>query len=209
MFSGSPRVSVPAGEEVWSDFVSFATSNEEDLAITLYSKGPSAMGTAHGLGRQTTYLADGDLVSAETLPARDNPPTSYYWLNAIDVSSQTQRRVVVAFGDSITDGFNSTLDENHRYPNYLSQLLTRAAAPEPMSVVNAGISGNRVLNDVVGPSGVSRFEHDALEPTGVRDVVLLLGINDIGIPFFSNSQDVRSERRSARPSTLGSEPTPT
>src|SRR5262245_59869274 len=108
------------------------------------------MGTAHSLGRQTTYIGPGDMVDAATLPAPENPPISYYWLNAIDVTGERQRRVVAAFGDSITDGFNSTLDANHRYPNYLSRLLTSASAAEPFSVVNAGISGNRVLNEVVG-----------------------------------------------------------
>jgi lysophospholipase L1-like esterase len=196
-FSGSARVTVPVGQEVWSDFVTFSTSNEEALAVTLYSAGPSAMGTAHSLGRQTTYISGGDAMNEATLPSQQNPPTSYYWLNAIEVSGQRQRRVLVAFGDSITDGFNSTLDANHRYPNYLSTLLTSASAPEPFSVVNAGISGNRVLNDIVGPSGVSRFAHDALEPLGVQDVVILLGVNDIGIPFFLGAQDVSAEQITA------------
>jgi lysophospholipase L1-like esterase len=190
-------VTVPVGQEVWSDFVDFSTRDEQDLAITLYSAGPSAMGTAHSLGRQTTYIAAGDAVDAATLPAQANPPTSYYWLNAVEVSAERQRRVVVAFGDSITDGFNSTLDANHRYPNYLSALLTSASAPEPFSVVNAGISGNRVLNDIVGPSGVSRYAHDALQPLGVQDVVILLGINDVGIPFFLGSQDVSADQITA------------
>jgi lysophospholipase L1-like esterase len=191
-FAGSPSVTVAAGEEVWSDFIDFETDNEEDLAITLFSAGASPMGTAHTLGRQTTYIADGDAVSAESLPTPEMPPTSYFWLNAIDVSGEPDPRVVVTFGDSITDGFNSTLDENRRYPNVLSRLL--ASAPEPYSVVNAGISGNRVLNDIIGPSGVSRFERDALEPTGARDVVILLGINDIGLGAFIPEQDVSAEQ---------------
>jgi hypothetical protein len=151
-FSGSARVTVPVGQEVWSDFVTFSTSNEETLAVTLYSAGPSAMGTHTAwAGRRRTSPAETPW-TRPTLPSQQNPPTSYYWLNAIEVSGQRQRRVLVAFGDSITDGFNSTLDANHRYPNYLSTLLTSASAPEPFSVVNAGISGNRVLNDIVGPA---------------------------------------------------------
>ncbi|MEO8182485.1 MAG: SGNH/GDSL hydrolase family protein [Deltaproteobacteria bacterium] len=193
-FAGSARVTVAVGQEVWSDFVDLSTRNEQDLAVTVYSAGPSAMGTSHSLGRQTTYITAGDAVDAATLPTPESPPTSYYWLNAIEVSGERQRRVVVAFGDSITDGFNSTLDANHRYPNYLSALLTGASAPEPFSVVNAGISGNRVLNDIVGPSGVSRFAHDALQPLGVRDVVILLGINDFGIPVFLGAQDVSAQQ---------------
>jgi lysophospholipase L1-like esterase len=105
----------------------------------------------------------------------------------------TERRVIVTFGDSITDGFNSTPNANTRYPNYLFERLTAASAPGSFSVVNAGISGNRVLNDVIGPSGISRFERDVLGQTGVTDVVILLGINDIGFSGIVPDQEVPVE----------------
>jgi len=193
-FGGSPSVTVAAGEERWSDYVAFAVDAEAILAVTAYASGVAPIDTVHSLGQQTAYVAPGDAVSAGTFPAiaEDPPRTFYSWLSGIDAESATAKRVIVAFGDSITDGFNSTVDENRRYPNYLSARLTAGGAP--ISVVNSGISGNRVLNDVIGPSGVSRFERDALEQTAVSDVVILLGINDTGFSGFVPEQAVSAEQ---------------
>lgn len=193
-FDGSPSVSLDAGAERWSDFVPFVADAESSVAITLYVSGVAPIGTVHSLGQQTAYVASGNAVEAEPFPAieEDPPRLSYYWLTGVDAESATARRVVVTFGDSITDGFGSTLDENRRYPNYLSQQLTAGGAP--ISVVNAGISGNRVLRDVIGPAGQSRFERDALGQTAVSDVVILLGINDIGFSGFAPDQAASAEQ---------------
>jgi lysophospholipase L1-like esterase len=101
--------------------------------------------------------------------------------------------VVVAFGDSITDGLGSTIDANRRYPNFLSRRLNATEGIGPYSTVNAGISGNRVLRDGRGPSGLSRFSRDALGQTGVTDIILLLGINDIGVSGRLPEQDASAE----------------
>jgi lysophospholipase L1-like esterase len=191
-FGGSPRVTLAAGQEIWSDFAPFDVEPETDAAVTFHVAGSAPFATVHSLGQQTAYIADGDAVAAATLPT-DDTRQSYYWLSGVDMASSVDRRVIVAFGDSITDGYNSTPDTNQRYPNVLSARMTEVTDQGPYSVVNAGISGNRVLNDVLGPSGVSRFERDVLGQSGVSDVVILLGINDIGFSGFVPAQDVSAE----------------
>jgi lysophospholipase L1-like esterase len=201
-FGGQPSVTLAAGEERWSDFVPFAVDAEQSVAVTAYVVGVAPIATVHSLGQQTVYVAAGDAVRAESLPPHpvEALRLSYHWLTGIDAQSSTARRVIVAFGDSITDGYNSSVDANTRYPNFLSRQLTDGN--EPYSVVNAGISGNRVLNDVVGPSGVSRFQRDALGQTGANDLVILLGINDIGLSSLPQGPAVSAEQISDGLSTL-------
>jgi lysophospholipase L1-like esterase len=190
-FGGVPTVTIAPGEELWSDYVPFPLAAESDIAVSVYvASAPRA--TEHSLGQQATMVADGNAVDAATVPT-DGMLTSYEWLTGIDLRGPVARRVIVAFGDSITDGFASTVGANHRYPNFLSARATAADAPAPFSVVNAGISGNRILHDVIGPAGAGRFARDVLEQTGVTDVIILLGINDIGFSGFAPDQEVSAE----------------
>jgi lysophospholipase L1-like esterase len=193
-FGGAPSVSLAAGEERWSDYVPFVVDAEEIVAVTAHASGVAPIATVHSLGQQTAFVASGDAVSAGSFPAiaEDPPRTFYSWLTGLDAESAAARRVIVTFGDSITDGFGSTVDANRRYPNFLSEQLTAGNAQ--VSVVNAGISGNRVLNDVIGPSGASRFERDVLGQTAVSDVVILIGINDIGFSGFAPDQVASAEQ---------------
>jgi lysophospholipase L1-like esterase len=194
-FGGAASVTIAPGEERWSDYVRFPVSAESDVAVSVFVGGSAPLSTLHSLGQQTAYIAAGDALAAATLPD-DDTLTSYQWLTGVDVRGSSSRqvpRVIVAFGDSITDGFASTPDANHRYPNFLSARATAADAPAAFSVVNAGISGNRVLHDVVGPAGVGRYTRDVLGQTGVSDVIILLGINDIGFSGFAPDQEVSAE----------------
>jgi lysophospholipase L1-like esterase len=191
LFDGVPEATLAPGEERWSDVITFAVSNEANVTVSMYvASAPVA--TTHSLAQQTSYVTPGDVVSAPTVPLED-VRQSYYWLSRIDVLGANAPRVIVAFGDSITDGFASTPDTNSRYPNFLSARLTSLADPVGFSVVNAGISGNRVLTDVIGPSGVSRFTRDVLGLSGATDVIILLGINDIGFGGFAPEQEVSAE----------------
>jgi lysophospholipase L1-like esterase len=196
LFDGNPSVTIAAGSEAWSDFAPLAVPPNSDLAVSIYLAEETAVHTVHSLARQTAYVAPGNAVSAATLPGAETRPL-YYWISGIEATSPGSHRVLVAFGDSITDGFNSTIDAARRYPNYLSRDLLGDPATSSYSVVNSGISGNRVLNDVVGPSGASRFGRDVLGQTGVTDVIILLGINDIGFSAFSPDQDVSAEQITA------------
>ena len=139
------------------------------------------------------------------MPSGSTTTLGFFWLAGVDVSASRQTGAIVAFGDSITDGLGSTIDANRRYPNFLSRRLNAQQGSTPYSTVNAGISGNRVLRDGRGPSGLSRFSRDALGQTGVSDVIILLGINDIGVSGRLPEQDASAEAITGGLATLVAE----
>ena len=196
-FGGKQAVTIPAGEEAWSDVVAATLPSNIDVAVTLYIAGKMQIGTYHQLGVQQTYVASGNVAGAATLTPITPNPTSYYWINGVDVQNTTARGTIVAFGDSITDGFNSTIDGSKRYPNDLSSRVLANAGSAGYSVVNAGISGNRILHDVFGPKAIDRFERDALLSTGASHVIVLIGINDIGFSNLIPSEVVTSDQITA------------
>jgi lysophospholipase L1-like esterase len=194
---GQQAFSVPAGTEAWSDPVPLSTSANANLAVSVYVSAATPAATYHALGRQTTYIVDGNQLAAPTITGAETRQ-NYFWVNGIDVYSQRDANVLVPFGDSITDGFNSTVDANRRYPNVLARRFSADASAKPVSVVNAGISGNRVLTDTSGPKGVDRFERDVLGQSGVTHTIILLGINDIGFcGLFGAAQCVTADQITA------------
>ena len=182
-FAGQPSVTLAAGEERLSDPVALPVQALGDVAVTMYFAQPTTVTTLHTLGRQTAYIAQGQQLAAANLVAdKAAQRQSYYGLTAVQVASSDAPRVVVAFGDSITDGYNATVDGAKRYPNQLDERL-KASGAARTSVVNAGISGNRWLRDVTGPNGNGRFERDVLRVPGVTHTIILLGINDLRSAF--------------------------
>ncbi|MFD1831792.1 MULTISPECIES: SGNH/GDSL hydrolase family protein [Streptomyces] len=184
-FGDRAEVVIPAGSAVTSDAVRLNVPAAADLLVTLYTPTGSGPVTHHSHARQTSYLARGDH-AADTDGAAYTEQTTYWrYVTAVDVWTDEAEGTVVAFGDSITDGITSSLGANRRWTDYLAdRLRTERGAPR-YSVVNQGISGNRILLDSSpdspgnGPSGLSRLERDALSRTGVQVVVVQLGINDI------------------------------
>ncbi|CAN7452368.1 SGNH/GDSL hydrolase family protein [Rhizobacter sp. LjRoot28] len=188
--NGLARITLAPGTELWSDTVALPVSAQSLLAVSIQASGAAPFGTQHTLARQTAYVVPGALASATTFPYPQFLG-SYHWLAGVDVIAQGRPPVLVAFGDSITDGYAASADQSRRYPDVLDDRLK--AAGLRMSVVNAGISGNRWLNDVIGPSGESRFVRDVLEVSGVTHAVVLLGVNDIGFAQFAPDQAVSAE----------------
>jgi lysophospholipase L1-like esterase len=191
-FGGSSSVTLAVGEERYSDDIALNLPAQSNLAITMYFAGTQVLQTVHGLGMQLAYLGSGNQASAADVPAAittsfRNP---YFGITAVESSLTSNPKVVVAFGDSITDGFNSTVDAAKRYPNLLDDRLK--AAGFNTSVVNAGISGNRWMFDGTGPYGNGRFTRDVLDVAGVTHTIILLGINDIGLSSIlaANGQSV-------------------
>ncbi|MFD5966134.1 SGNH/GDSL hydrolase family protein [Streptomyces sp. NPDC060311] len=187
-FGGSARVIIPAGGQVVSDVARIAIPYGANVLVTTYSPLPSGPVTYHPMARQTSYLADGDRTADVTGVAYTTPTPYWRYLTALDVLSHEADGTVVAFGDSITDGLGADVDANHRWTDVLAERLHDAAGDgrdtPRYSVVNEGISGNRLLTGRAGrpadnPSGLSRFERDVLHRTGVKVVVVLLGVNDI------------------------------
>ncbi|MEU6841793.1 SGNH/GDSL hydrolase family protein [Streptomyces sp. NPDC046716] len=183
-FEGSSRVTIPAGAEKTSDALRIHVEAEQNLLVSLYIPGKADTATWHSDAFDTTYIATGNHTGDEPADAFDTRTTSWYYLAGLDVLAPHADGSVVAFGDSITDGYHSTTGTYTRWPDFLARRLAAEPGPQRLSVVNAGIGGNRVLTDVPnlwqGISALKRFKHDALEQAGVKDVILFEGINDIG-----------------------------
>lgn len=179
-FGGQPTITLQAGAEVLSDAVPMPVTALQNLSISMYFAGPTTLPTVHSDGRQTAFIVPGNQLAAPSAQASQaEQRESYFSLGSVEVSSTEATRVLVAFGDSLTDGWGSAVNGARRYPNLLDDRL-KAAGQARIGVVNAGISGNRWLHEFFGPSGTSRFERDVLNVSGVTHALLLMGINDIG-----------------------------
>ena len=181
-FGGLTRLTLAAGAQVLSDPVALAVQAGQDLAISMYVPGSVAAPTRHGGAFATSYFAAGDHSGEAAADAFTSTTTSWFLLDGVDVRTTARAGAVVALGDSITEGTCSTVDANHRYPDDLARRIFGARPGRPLSVLNLGTSGNRLVSDA-GTNGISaqgRFERDVLAQRGARDVILLEGINDIG-----------------------------
>jgi lysophospholipase L1-like esterase len=186
MFSGKPAVTIPANAVMYSDAVSLTVTDMADLAIDLYLPGntdtPVPL-TMHTLAAQTNYVSEtGNYAGAARLPAVATPQ-NWFVIQRVEVQAPASVGGLVTFGDSITDGTRSTPDANNRWPDQLVRRMLAQPGAGRMGLMNAGIAGNRVLSEgayQVGINALARFEHNALEQTGVTHVVVLEGINDIG-----------------------------
>ncbi|WNO52368.1 GDSL-type esterase/lipase family protein [Stakelama saccharophila] len=179
-FGGASSVTIPAGEEVFSDPVTLSMLPGSDLAVSIYLARPPARQTSHPGARATSYLVHGNHVGDETLT---DPATTEHWfqLSAVDVAAAPGAATIVAIGDSITDGHGSGTDRNTRWPDYLAGRVRRIAGQRQLGVVNTGIGGNRVLEYGLGPKMVERFHRDTAGLSGARYVIMLEGVNDLGV----------------------------
>ncbi|HEU4948809.1 MAG TPA: SGNH/GDSL hydrolase family protein [Kribbella sp.] len=189
-FEHGPSTTIPVGAETASDAVQLPTSPLESLTVTMYFAESTGPATFHGNALSTSYKATGDHRfdhGDEAFTSR----TSYAWyfLTGVDVTGgePTTGGTVVAFGDSITDGYGSRPDTDNRYPDELAERLV--ANGTPRAVANSGISGGRLLGDSLcfGQEGVTRHQWDVLDQPNVSTAIILLGLNDIGT---SGSPDV-------------------
>ena len=156
-----------------------------ELAIDAYfPAGASAPGspvTAHVQALQTAYIGSGDQAGAEGF-VTDTLLTSWLWLEGVDVTPRRQLPVIAMLGDSITDGFSSTVDANNRYPDQVAERLFSRRGHGGAGILNLGISGNQVTSTLIGDNAQARLDRDVLAQSGVTHMVLLEGINDLGLP---------------------------
>jgi lysophospholipase L1-like esterase len=178
-FGGAASVTVPAGETVLSDPLPGKLAAQSSLIISLYVTGAQGPTTGHGMAMQTSYAAAGNHAAEEGAANWTDPMGSWYWLDAVSVDTSTAVSSVVTLGDSITDGWASTTDQDRRWPDYLSRRLQAASGITVKGVANEGISGNKVLADGNGQAALNRLARDVLSQPGVSSVFLLEGINDI------------------------------
>jgi lysophospholipase L1-like esterase len=183
-FSGRPSVSIPPDALVLSDPVKLNAPASGDLAISIFLPKAATGAGIHYSAQQTSYIGQGDLTAAASLP-QAGTVTSWVFLTAVDVLAPNSTSALVAFGDSITDGARSTVDANRRWPNILSSRLLAQRSRRQVGVLDAGIGGNRILHDPsanvrFGVNALARFDRDVLAQPGVKYVIVLEGINDLG-----------------------------
>jgi lysophospholipase L1-like esterase len=180
-FGGSPSIVIPPGAEVLSDPVSMAVPAFTNLAISIYLPLQQVSDvTVHSSAQQDNFIQTGNHVRDASLAA-PVVIASWYFLKGVDVEpASAKAAAVVAFGDSITDGALSTENANHRWSDYLAVRLQNNPATAHLAVLDEGIGGNCVLIHCVAPNALARFDRDVLSQAGVKYVIVLESINDIG-----------------------------
>ncbi|WP_353469530.1 SGNH/GDSL hydrolase family protein [Sphingomonas faeni] len=179
-FSGQSEAVIPAGAEIYSDPVALRVAAGADLAVSLYLPDAASPQTGHPGSRATSFTLAGNAVADGTL-ASATPTTHWYALADVEVAGAPAAGAIAAIGDSITDGYGVKPERNTRWPDVLAQRLRARAATQAIGVVNAGIGGNRVLLDGLGPNLVARFDRDVIARSGVRWAIVLEGVNDLGV----------------------------
>jgi lysophospholipase L1-like esterase len=179
-FGGRISVIIPPGALVVSDPVTMKLSAGTDLAVSLFVPAqPMKTASIHSFADQTSYTSPGNVVGAKTF---ETPTEISNWpfLKGVDVKVSASSAAIVAFGDSITDGTGSPKNGNARWPDDLARRLQADKKTADLAVLNEGIGGNRILHDVTGPSALARFDRDVIAQAGVKYVIMLESINDIG-----------------------------
>jgi lysophospholipase L1-like esterase len=178
-FGGAPSITIPPGALVVSDPVDLNVPELSDLAVSIFLPGNTGPATWHFEGRQTSFISlPGDFTASAVMPV--SPTTlARFWLAGVDVVASKRTGAIVALGESITDGSQSTVDANARWTDQLARRLLAQPGNRAMGVLNEGIAGGRLLNDSLGPNALARFDRDVLSQTGVTHVIVQLGDNDI------------------------------
>ncbi|MFE2822958.1 SGNH/GDSL hydrolase family protein [Streptomyces sp. NPDC059271] len=189
-FGGARSITVPAGATAYSDPLPGRIAAESNLVISLHSPDAAGPATGHGMAMQTSYVSEGDHTAEESAANWTATTGSWFYLDAVTVRAPSTTGAVVALGDSITDGWQSSTDLNRRWPDYLARRLRTSTVTTVRGVANEGISGNKVLADGAGRSALNRLDQDVLSHPGVRTVFLFEGVNDIKAHTGVTAQDM-------------------
>jgi lysophospholipase L1-like esterase len=178
-FFGKNDIVIPAGAEYISDPIAYRVAPLSDLTISLHMDMPPEQQTGHPGSRSTSYLVHGDLVAAADLP-NAKKIEHWYWIAGVDVNATRRSSAIVVLGDSITDGHAATTNGNDRWPDVLARKLQADHKTRMLAVLNQGIGGNHLLTDGLGPNALSRVDRDIIAQAGVRYLIVLEGVNDLG-----------------------------
>lgn len=179
-FGGQESITIPSGAPVVSDAVELSFPALANLAVTIFVPGITEPAAWHFEARQTTYISPpGEFTAIEVMPF-ESTAQAWFWLSGVEVMASEEDGAIVAFGDSTTDGTHSTADANQRWPDELARRLLLQRRSHKLGVLNAGLAGNRLLHDALGPNGLARFDRDVLSQSGLSYVIVLLGNADIG-----------------------------
>ena len=181
-FNGNPDVTMYPGAAAISDPFQFDLQPLSDIVITIYFGNTSPDVTGHPGSRTTSYILTGNEVSRENF---SGAVTTDHWyiINTINVMAPDSAYAVAILGNSITDGRGSGTNKQNRWPDELANRLQENPETQQVAVLNEGIGGNAVLSGGLGPTALSRFQRDVLDQSGVRWLIILEGINDIGGSF--------------------------
>jgi lysophospholipase L1-like esterase len=196
-FGGKPSITIPPGAPVLSDPVDFDVPALADLAVSIFVPGNTGPAAWHFEARQTLYLSPpGDFTANAVMPVDSTAPATlaWFWLAGVEVMAPKQTGAIVTFGDSITDGTQSTADANNRWPDQLSRRLMAQPGNQQMGVLNEGIAGDRLLHDSLGPNALARFDRDVLTQSGVTHVIVHMGGNDIGLGGLNPADEVTTDQ---------------
>jgi lysophospholipase L1-like esterase len=180
LFHSQAAIEIPSGAEVVSDPIAIKLPPLSNLAVTIFVPGQTVnIITQHGFADDTNYeLSGNQLTSADFAGA--TTLRSWPFLKAVEVDAPADSAAIICFGDSITDGARSTPDKNMRWPDVLARRLQAGKKTVHFGVLNEGIGGNRLLHDGTGPNALARFDRDVLDQSGIKYLIILEGINDIG-----------------------------
>jgi lysophospholipase L1-like esterase len=178
-FSGNGSVTIPTGQIAWSDAFDFALSPLTTVAVTIHFGAVPTNITGHPGSRTTSYINSGNTLTAANFNGSVTTD-HWYYVTGIDVRATVDTRAIVVLGDSITDGRGSTTNGNNRWPDRLAERLQAGESTRNVAVLNLGIGGNTVLSGGLGPTARARFDSDVLGQSGVRYLIVLEGVNDIG-----------------------------
>ena len=181
-FGGQTSVAVAQGTVALSDPVNLSVPSNTSLTISLYVPQNTGFATYHENATQTAYVSGpGDFSDAIAFPVQKTE-TSRYWLTFVEVLPQRKPAVLAVFGDSVSEGATTTLDANRRATDVLSRWFNPPGGPARLATLDQSTGCGRLLHDICGTSGLSRFQRDVLNAAGITHVVLALGLGDIIFP---------------------------
>ena len=178
-FGGLDSITIPGGAPALSDPVDLPVADLSEVAVSIYLPEKTEAGTVH-MDRTAYVSSEGDFTLSTELPGAVKSTTQVF-LPGIQVLAPEATGVIVALGDSITDGAASTPGTYNSWPHHLAaRLANRTGEYRQVAVVNQGISGNQLLRSGMGVNTLARFDRDVLSTPGLTHIILLIGINDIG-----------------------------
>lgn len=189
-FSGKLKAQILPGKQLISDPIQLPVPDHSQLMVNTFIQKPTTFKTFHWDAKQTSWLIAGNQTANLNTPSSAKTTTARLLLSAIEVKPKYKTHVVAVIGDSITDGATATLDANTRWTDFLAKRLS----PHQIAVINSGISGNRLLTDGMGDSALKRLNSEVFQYSGVKTLIVLVGINDISWPgtAFAPKQQIPS-----------------
>jgi lysophospholipase L1-like esterase len=189
-FGGQSSIIIPPNAAIYSDPVELTTPTNGSVAVSLFLPTNSGMVSIHPSALDTAYVTNGNTTGASSAGAATKSAMRYM-LSELQVFAEGDAAAILTLGDSITEGVDSTSDASHRWPDFLADRLATARGIAPRGVNNAGIGGNRLLNDNppnpfanFGQGALARLDRDVLAQGHVKYLIVLEGVNDLGLPGF-------------------------